>query len=692
METSAAEAPRHLELVTDAVVVGTGAGGAVMAAKLAERGLSVVMVEEGEHHKTESFNATPTESFRRLYRDAAMSAILGLPNIGFAEGRCVGGSTVVNGGMSWPTPDRVLRRWVEAGLPEIDSDSMAPWFAEVESRISVGQQSPMSIGKDSHAFRRGAEKLGYDYVSNQRNQHECLGSNNCMFGCPNKAKRSTLVTYVPDAMKAGADLVTGARVERVLMSGTRCVGVAGRFVNAKARPTGKTFVIRAKVVVLSCGAAQTPAMLMRSGFRGAHLGHHLWVHPNAKAIGLFDESLQSWKGVHQAFQVREFEDEGLLLACANVPPGIVALGMESFGGKLAKLMARYDNMMIGGILVEDSHAGRVRIDRAGQPVMSYFMSPQDMALTVRGVAHLCDVYLAAGAKSVILPFHGMPEIRSSADVQKLRRTRVPLTKAEIITVHIMGTCRMARDPLQGVTDPFGRVHGTDNLYVADASLFPGPIGVNPMETIMALSLRNAEAVSRSAEQSPSSLGSRGPEKRPWTFDSLRAASTSELEGALRQGVAPNIPGLAGDHFRGFNPPLFAQILGIRKFIKGFSSELEHDGAIMGYNVPVRQNAPDQPWRAKPSDERPKRFGYYRLAPVDAAGREGLYPNAVILDYGQGKNPIYEPAKVIRDYLVQVDPDNPDLLLGKAYLAFGSVRVHSNFFILERLGPAPRLKS
>lgn len=686
MEIGAKDAGARVELESEVIVIGSGAGGAVTAAELVARGLSVLLIEEGGHHKTGSFDTRPTASFRRLYRDGGTSVMLGNPHIGYAEGRTVGGSTVVNGGMSWRTPERILRGWAERGLPAIDPQAMAPIFEKIEAKISVAKQSAKSIGPDAHLFKLGADRMGYEVVENLRNQDDCLGSNNCIFGCPNAAKRSTLVTYVPEALAGGADLLTNARVERVLMAGTRAVGVAGLFVDEASRPTGQSFLARARVVVVACGAAQSPALLMRSGLKSPHLGRHLWIHPNAKAVGIFPEPLPGWHGVHQAFQIREFEDEGIIFGHGNVPPGLVALSLEGSGPRTARLMERYNHMLIGAALIEDSHAGRVRLGAGGQPLLTYFVSGQDMRNFVRGVAILADCYLAAGADEVLTPFHGAPPIRDKAGVEKLRRARMDRSRSEIFTVHIMGTCRMGARPSESVTDPYGRLHGADNVFVADASIFPGPIGVNPMVSIMALATRNAEHVARAAEQQRrhDARAWVAPGGRRWTFEGLCRAPLARLEEALRAGRAPAAASLAGFEFRGYNPPLFARLLGIRKFIKGFEKRGER---LFGYNLKARQSRFDEPWTPA-VDTIEARFGFYEVVPVVIGEADDAYPNAALLDYGRGENPVLEPARLLRDYLVQVHPDEPDLLLGKATVKLGPGRLSTNFFVLERLRIAP----
>jgi len=169
-----------------------------------------------------------------------------------------------------------------------------------------------------------------------------------------------------------------------------------------------------------------------------------------------------------------------------------------------------------------------------------------------------------------------------------------------------------------------------------------------------------------------------------TFEALSRMDPEELESILRAGLGPKPETLAGFEWRGYNRPAWATLLGIRKFVKGFFVK---DGKVEGYNIPPLQNGFDQPWISKPSVAQPKRFAFFVVRPVDPDSKDNLYPAATHLNYGEStRNIAIDPSRVIRDYVVQVDPQNPDLLLGKAYLALGPARVFSNYFIIERLRP------
>jgi choline dehydrogenase-like flavoprotein len=487
------DVPGDLEVECDVVVVGSGAGGATTAAELADGGLDVVVVEEGGYHPTASFAMDVPRALRTLYRDAGVQTAFGRPPVAFSEGRCVGGSTVVNGGMSFRTPDRVLQRWAREGVRAITPEVMAPYFERVERRLSVGPQDPESIGRDSELFRAGAERQGWRLIPNTRNQLHCCGCNACLWGCPTGAKRSMLVTNVPRALHRGARLYADCRVERITRDGERATGVVGRF-RRRDRAPGPTLRVRASVVVAAGGAVQSPALLRRSGFRSAsgRLGRNLTLHPNARVIGIFDEPVRGWHGVHQAYQVREFIDEGILLAAANLPPALVTLGLPHHGAELAELMADYDRMVIAGCLVEDTTTGRVRTVPGIGPVVSYQLDGAGARRALRGITLTAQTLLAAGARRVLLPLRGAPEVRSPHELDAVLAGPVAMSDLDLFTVHLMGTTRMGDDARQAVVSSFGEFHGATGLYVADAGLFPGPVGINPMETIAALAIRNAE--------------------------------------------------------------------------------------------------------------------------------------------------------------------------------------------------------
>jgi choline dehydrogenase-like flavoprotein len=488
------------DLECDVVVVGSGAGGAVVAAELAEAGLDVVVLEEGGYYPTESFTTSTAEMLIRLYRESGATATVGRSPVVYAEGRCVGGSTTVNGAMAFRAPDRVVDDWAWAlGQPDL-GEELGRHYGRVERLLSVTGQDPGSVGRDQELLRDGARALGWRVVDNTRAQVHCVGCNVCTWGCPTGAKQSTLVSYLPRAMRFGAAVWSDCRVDRIVFESDRAVGVVGRTTvpvgAVSPRPTVQVRV-RARRVVVAGGAVQTPALLQRSGVRSAALGRHLALHPGLAVAALFDEPVVGWRGAHQAYQVREFQDDGIVMAAVNVPPSLVARAMPVDGADLAEMMSSYDRIVTAGVLVEDTSRGRVRAVGRDGALVTYRLEQRDVDTIVRGTLLLTRALLAAGATTVHVPLGGSQAVRTTTDVERLARGRWRAGDMVTNTVHLMGTARLGADPATSVCDPWGSVRGRTGLSVADASLFPTPIGVNPMLTVQALATRVATQVAAS---------------------------------------------------------------------------------------------------------------------------------------------------------------------------------------------------
>jgi len=462
----------------DVVIVGSGAGGAPVAAELAEAGYDVIVLEEGSYYQTRDFTANTSQMVRQLYRDGGASIAIGNPPIMFQEGRAVGGSTVINGGMSWRTPEDILTRWRdEAGLDDLTTHSLEPYFERVEKRIHVAPMDHDAIGRDNWLLKKGADAKGWETIGNLRNQAHCVGSNRCAFGCPTGAKQSALVSYIPRALHFGARVYADVSVQRITMHGKRATGVIG---SVRTDDGAKyELVVRAK--------------LARSGLtsRSGMLGQNLSLHPNVKVVALFDEDVSGWQGAHQAFQVREFADEGLgCFAAVNLPASIVAMSVPHRGKQLGQFMDQYNQMVVAGLLCEDTTTGHVKVIN-GRPQAFYNLAEHDAHNMQRGLVLLAELLFAAGAKRLLLPFHHAQELTSADEAHRVLSAPIPTKGWEVVTVHMMGTAKMGSDRTTAVTDGYGFMHDVDRLLISDASVFPSPCRVNPMETIMALATRSA---------------------------------------------------------------------------------------------------------------------------------------------------------------------------------------------------------
>jgi choline dehydrogenase-like flavoprotein len=300
-----------------------------------------------------------------------------------------------------------------------------------------------------------------------------------------------LVTEIPRTLDAGTRLITHARARRVLFKRGRAVGVRGRFVDEYGFKYG-SFEVRARLVVLACGARHTPGILKRSFVRTRGLGRHLHTHPNAKVVGIFDERIDPWRGVHQAHQIHQFLEQGILIAYAAVPPGILATGIPGFGREHGERMKLHNHMLTAGCLIEDTGEGKVVLGPDLEPWMIFELSKRDVVTVHHGVRLVAEQMFAAGAKKVLLPFATLPEIDGPDELGKIDARRHVKHDIELMTVHIMSTAKMAATPEAGPCDSEGRLRGYEGVAIADASVIPSSVGVNPMETIVALALRNAD--------------------------------------------------------------------------------------------------------------------------------------------------------------------------------------------------------
>ena len=487
---------KNIDETCDVCVIGSGAGGAPMAKELQEAGLSVILLEEGSYYQTKDFrNSDTIESLIKLYREGGSTFTIGKPNISYAEGRTVGGSTTINGGICWRTPDKILKRWQwENGLADLTPKRMDYFFSRVEEIISAKPVLSESMNKDSETLKKGAIKLGYEVRANIRSHQACVGTNQCLTGCPTGAKQSTLVSYIPLFLKKGGRLIANCRVRKIKKSGHYVTGVKGVIIDPTTGKTKAHVRIRSKVVVASCGAIQTPALLLRSGIHDKKrlTGGNLFMHPNTKVIGVFDDPIYGWKGVNQAYQITEFMGEGIIMAVNFIPLPIMALAFPHYGKNyLSTVKEIYNHCIFGAALSEDASRGRVHNLPFDQTLATYQLNQQDFHLALRSIALLSEVYFAAGAKRVYLPLRGLQELHTIDDLRKIYEYRFSPVDLELMTVHMMGTCQMGHDASRSVVNQYGEHHELRGLFVADASVFPTSIGVNPSETIMALSTRSA---------------------------------------------------------------------------------------------------------------------------------------------------------------------------------------------------------
>jgi len=496
----------HTTLDCDVVVIGSGAGGGVVAGELAAAGKSVIVLEQGGYYNEADYNQIELDMLSRLYLDRGATSTKDR-SLTILAGGCLGGGTVVNYTTSFRTPDRVREEWArDFGLPGFQSPEYDRSMDAVSARISVNQQHNRPSCREE-LMARGLTRLGYHRDAMPRNVAGCTQDEMCGFcglGCQGGHKQSTLKTYLQDAFEQGARIVVGANAERVLIAGGRAVGVAATVQGADRQRYRLT--VRAKVVVAACGALQTPALLLRSGLRNPHIGRHLGLHPVSGVWGIFDEDVRPWTGTMQALYSDQLIDMdgrgyGAKFETAAIHPSLPMLGFPWENGRQFKrLMTNFPHMSVLGVLLRDRDGGRITIDRQGLPVIEYKLSAYDTAHMRRGLREGARVLLAAGARQLFTGqarwVHYGPGGADSVDdfMRRVDAAGYGPNRMAILTFHQMASCRMGSHPRTSAIDAENQTHEVRGLFVADASAFPTSSGVNPMLTVMAIAHRAAQAI------------------------------------------------------------------------------------------------------------------------------------------------------------------------------------------------------
>jgi len=491
--------PEKIQIEADVCVIGSGAGGAVTAAVLAESGRKVVVIEEGGYYTRKDFNRDVLDMTKMMYRKTATTMTFGNVPVPLPLGATVGGTTTINSGTMFKTPPKVLKEWEWTyGVTDATPERLAPYFDRVEEMLDVQPVREEILGQNSKMIRQGAEILGLSHGPLRRNASlQCTGCGVCCFGCPTDGKRPMHLTYIPRAVSFGAEIYPNCMVTEILVRGRRAEGVKGIFNKPNSAGHAPTMEVRAKVVVLSAGTIYSPAILIRQKLcnSSGQVGLNLTIHPAGRVGAMFDEPIYGWKGVPQGYYVDEYAGEGIMLEGAHGPPALMAVSVPGAGKEFKERISEITNYADFGVMVSDTGKGRVRAPgKYAQPVMLYNMTNEDARRMVKGMALTSAIFLAAGAREVYPGIGNYPTIRSAKDVQKLRETKLSPADLEVGAFHPLGTCRMGENPQRSVVNSYLKAHDMDNLYIIDGSPFPSSLGVNPQESIMAFAHRSAEYI------------------------------------------------------------------------------------------------------------------------------------------------------------------------------------------------------
>jgi choline dehydrogenase-like flavoprotein len=477
----------------EALVIGSGPGGAVVAAELAEAGLDVILLEEGPPFGVKDFRQEAGASMQRMFRGNGTRVAKGAAYMPTMQAKALGGTAIANSIIAMPAPAYVFDRWRERTGVDLGA-ALDPHYAKVSRRLGVEPTRDEVMGERNLRFKRGCDALGISCEPIPRAVRGCKGSGECFTGCRNRAKMSPDLSYVPAAIRAGARVYTSVRVDEVSHDGIEVRGVRGRVVEPFTGKATHDVGITAEIVVLAAGCMQTPVILQRSGLGGRWVGRELQFHPGLAIMAMYEDRIAPWHGATQGYHSLQFLEQGIKLEVLWAPPEILATRLPGVGREYQANLLRYDRMAPFDVFTAtDKSFGRVKAPMFGhEPVITYDLHPDDMATLMKGLAILSDIAWASGAVEVLPGIHGLPEVlRSKAEAEVLRTAKVKPSDAVVGSNHAFGTTRMSAKPKDGVVDEYGQHHQVEGLYVADTGIFPGSPAVNPMLTVMALADRIA---------------------------------------------------------------------------------------------------------------------------------------------------------------------------------------------------------
>ncbi|RZU46757.1 choline dehydrogenase [Fluviicoccus keumensis] len=495
---------------TDVVIIGSGAGGGTTAEILTQAGLNVVILEEGPLKTSASFkDMDEGRAYRELYQEGAGRAT-GDGAIAILQGRAVGGTTVVNWTASFRTPSHTLKHWADVhDVKGHSPEEMAPWFEKMEKRLNIAPWS-MPPNENNTVLQTGAQKLGWEWHVIPRNVNGCWNSGYCGMGCPANAKQSMLVSTIPAALAGGATLLHKLHVARLLITGGKVTGVEAMALDTDARkPTGIKVSVKAKHYILSAGAINSPALLLRSKAPDPHerLGKRTCIHPVVLSMAHMPQPTNPFYGAPQSIASDFFQWKdgatgpiGYKLEVPPMYPGIASGIFGTFGNTLMDEMAKLPNtnamlaLMRDGF-VEDSQGGVVRISDKGDPILDYDVTDALWNGAKRAYLSMAEAQFAGGASEVKMAHLDSAWVKTWKEAQtQINQLSYKKFRTALFTAHLMGGCTMSEDAKKGVVNSRGRHHQLENLSVFDGSVFPTSIGANPQLSIYGLVAQNATAL------------------------------------------------------------------------------------------------------------------------------------------------------------------------------------------------------
>ena len=493
----------------DAVIVGTGCGGAVIAKELARAGKSVLMLDRGGLYLPQrgEFDQREDDMFARIDGGRGLHTS-STGHLALTYGQNVGGASVHYWADTWRTPRERCEQWArDPGIEGRSHDELLPHFLRIERDLNVHPAEDERLNRMNRLFDEGAARAGYTTERVLQARKGCIGSGYCAQGCAYDAKQSQLVTHVPMALAAGARIFADCRADAVIVENGRATGVRASFLDrATCRPNGRTARVRARAVIVAAGGVHTAPLLLRSKIPdpSGQLGKNLQLNPCAQTFALFREDVGMWRGIPAGTGIMDlrlarrdggrYVEGGYLLHPNQLQPATLAALLPGFGAEHARLMARAHQIGSCIAWLDDVATGHVTLDDDGEPVWHYELGAEDLRMARDAMTKQARILLAAGAEEVILPDPAGTRVRDEKELARIATVDLRPGATMFPAPHPAGMCRMGKDPSRSVVASSGEVHAVKGLFVADPSAFPTAVSVDPSETIMAWSYVTANGL------------------------------------------------------------------------------------------------------------------------------------------------------------------------------------------------------
>ncbi|OGQ58057.1 MAG: hypothetical protein A3I75_01495 [Deltaproteobacteria bacterium RIFCSPLOWO2_02_FULL_50_16] len=487
----------------DIVIIGSGAGGGTVAKELSPlcaRGARIALLEWGGHFEKKDNTREEIPMAEKYYFDHG-GFQTSTQDMTLAFARALGGSTTVYTGTSITAPDSVLKKW---DVPGVTPQDLKPRFEKYIQENGVHLYPPEEINDNNKLFVEGCQNLGWKVEQFPVNTRGCQGLGTCNLGCAVHAKQGTAVVQIPQAQKNGVEVIPFCRADRLDDHDVLATVLPPENALRASPLSPGRYRFRAKKIIVSAGVIHSSALLWRSfgNALSSDLGRYFTCQPALILVGEHPHPIKNTEGHPKSFYCDQFvpSDHFLLESCMYFPLTL-AKNLMGFGEEMDDLMSHYAHLQMILVLAIDKaeRHNRVTINKKGDPLVHYRFSKRTQDSFIQAIRSSTRLFFAAGARRVHAPamdrFFISPEQKDQIDTL-IHKKYFKLGKISISAAHLMGGCRMGEDPKESVTDPWGKVHGQDHLYVADASLFPAAVEVNPYLTIMALADRVAEGIKR----------------------------------------------------------------------------------------------------------------------------------------------------------------------------------------------------